>query len=145
MDLYEQIYTLCPIDIGHIVKLILNIYTCQQQTTKVHWNTFGIPPVEENTLGRKDWRTAYSIHRTAIRKFKIIDIRQNLSFFWPTLNMSYASYEIKCHIMTNYAYDIEIWHKSIWSSLVSKRPAGPQQSHLFIRFWLKNCFKIQKI
>ena len=34
--------------------------------------------------------------------------------------MSYAPYDIKCHIMTNYAYDIEIWHKSIWSILVSK-------------------------
>ena len=27
------------------------------------------------------------------------------------ISMSYASYDIKCHTMTNYAYDIEIWHK----------------------------------
>ena len=26
--------------------------------------------------------------------------------------MSYASYDIKCHIMKNDAYDIEIWHFS---------------------------------
>ena len=59
--------------------------------------------------------------------------------------MSYASYDIKCHIMMNYAYDIEIWHKSIWSSLVSKWPSGPHQSHLFIRFGLTNCLKIKKL
>ena len=44
--------------------------------------------------------------------------------------MSYASYDIKCHIMMNEAYDIEIWHSSIGSTLVSKRPSGPQSSHL---------------
>jgi hypothetical protein len=59
--------------------------------------------------------------------------------------MSYASYDIKCHIMTYDAYDIEIWHKSIGSILVSKRPSGPQQSHLFIRFCIKNCFEIKKL
>ena len=59
--------------------------------------------------------------------------------------MSYASYDIKCHIMTNDAYDIEIWHMRHSSSLVSKRPSEPHQSHLFIRFWLKNCLKIQKL
>ena len=59
--------------------------------------------------------------------------------------MTYASYDIKCHIMTNDAYDIEIWHKSIWSILVSKRPSGPQQSHPFIRFCLKNCLIIKKL
>ena len=32
---------------------------------------------------------------------------------WCHISMSYASYDIKCHIMTNDAYDIEIWHKSI--------------------------------
>ena len=56
--------------------------------------------------------------------------------------MSYASYDIKCHIMTNVAYDIEIWHWAIWSILVSKRPSGPQQLHLFIRFWLINSLQI---
>ena len=32
---------------------------------------------------------------------------------------------------------------SNWSILVSKRPSGPQQSHLFIRFCLKICLKIK--
>ena len=54
--------------------------------------------------------------------------------------MSYASYVIICHIMTYDAYDIEIWHISILSILVSKRPSRPQQSSPFIRFWLKHCF-----
>jgi hypothetical protein len=58
--------------------------------------------------------------------------------------MSYASYDIKCHIMTKDAYDIEIWHKAIWSILVSKWPSGPQQLHLFSRFWLVNCLKTRK-
>ena len=61
------------------------------------------------------------------------------------ISMSYASYDIKCHIMTNDAYDIEIWHQSNGSTLVSKRPSGPQYPHLFIRCWLKNCFKIKII
>jgi hypothetical protein len=56
--------------------------------------------------------------------------------------MSYASYDIKCHIMTYDAYDIEISHESIWSILVSKRPSGPQQSQIFIRFCITNCFKL---
>ena len=55
--------------------------------------------------------------------------------------MSYASYDIKCHIMTNDAYDIETWLKSIWSILVSKWLSGPQQSHPSIRIGLKNCLK----
>ena len=59
--------------------------------------------------------------------------------------MSYASYDIKCHIMTNDAYDIEIWRKSIWSILVSKEASGPEQSHPLIRFWLNNCFKIKML
>jgi hypothetical protein len=33
----------------------------------------------------------------------------------------------------------------MWLILVSKRPSGPQQSHPFIWFWLKNCLKIKKI
>ena len=64
---------------------------------------------------------------------------------WCHIFMSYASYDIKCHIMTNDAYDIEIWHQSMWSILVSKRPSGPQQSHPLIHFWLTNCLKIKKL
>ena len=59
--------------------------------------------------------------------------------------MSYASYVIICHIMTYDAYEIEIWHKSNLSILVSKRPSGPQQSHPFIRFWLKKTLKRKKL
>jgi hypothetical protein len=58
--------------------------------------------------------------------------------------MSYASYDMKCHIMTNDAYDIEIWRKSIWSILVSKEASGPQQLHPVIWFWLNNWFKRKK-
>ena len=61
------------------------------------------------------------------------------------ISMSYASYDIICHILTYDAYDIEIWHKSNWSILVSKRPSGPQQSHTFIRFWLENLIKVKKL
>ena len=43
-----------------------------------------------------------------------------------------------CHFMSYDAYDIEIWHMSIWLILVSKRPSGPQQTQKFIQFWLKN-------
>jgi hypothetical protein len=49
------------------------------------------------------------------------------------ISMSYSSYDIKCYIMTNDPYDIEIW-----SILVSKQPGGPQQSSLFIQSLLKN-------
>ena len=47
------------------------------------------------------------------------------------MSMSYASYDIKshimtndaydikCHIMTNDAYDIKIWHKAIWNFRVT--------------------------
>ena len=49
------------------------------------------------------------------------------------------------HMTSNDAYDINIWLWSIWPILVSKEASGPQQSHLWIRFWLKNCFKIQKL
>ena len=58
--------------------------------------------------------------------------------------MSYASYVIIWHLMSYDAYDIEIWQKSNWSILVSKRPSGPQQSHPIIRFWLNNSLKIIK-
>ena len=34
--------------------------------------------------------------------------------------MSYASYDIECHIVTNDAYDIKILNKSIWSIFVLK-------------------------
>ena len=61
------------------------------------------------------------------------------------ISMSYVSYDIKFHIMTNDAYDIEIWHKSIWSILVSKRLSGPQHLHLLFRFWIKNCLKVKKL
>ena len=50
------------------------------------------------------------------------------------ISMSYASYDIKWHIMSYDAYDIEIWHRSTWSILVSKWPSEPQQWHLLIRF-----------
>ena len=53
---------------------------------------------------------------------------------WCHIYMSYATYVIIYHIMTYDAYDIEIWHRSYWSILVSKRPSEPQQSHPFIRF-----------
>jgi hypothetical protein len=59
--------------------------------------------------------------------------------------MSYASYVIICHIMTYDAYVIEIWHKSNLTILVSKPPFGPQQSHPFIRFWLKKIEKKKKM
>ena len=50
------------------------------------------------------------------------------------ISMSYASYDIQCHIMTNDVYDVEIRHKSIWSILVSKEASGQQQSHPLIPF-----------
>jgi hypothetical protein len=59
--------------------------------------------------------------------------------------MSYASFVIIWHLMSYDAYDINIWHKSIWLFLVSKRPSGPQQSSLFIRFWLNIFIKIEKL
>jgi hypothetical protein len=61
------------------------------------------------------------------------------------ISMSYASYVIICHISTYDAYEMEIWHKSNLSILVSKRPSGPQQSHPFIRFWLKKNWKEKKL
>ena len=66
-------------------------------------------------------------------------------FDWYHISMSYASFVIIWHFMTYDAYDLEICHKSNCSILVSKRPAGPQYSHPFIRSWLKNCLKIKKI
>ena len=61
------------------------------------------------------------------------------------ISMSYASYVKIWHIMSYDAYDIEIWHKSIWSILVSKRLSGPQQSLLFIRFWQTNLIKLKQL
>ena len=58
--------------------------------------------------------------------------------------MSYASFVIIWHFMSYDPYDTEIWHKSILSILVSKRPSGTQQSNPFIGFWITNCFKIKK-
>jgi hypothetical protein len=52
-----------------------------------------------------------------------------------TIYTSYVSYDIKCHITKNDAYDIEIRRKSIWSILVSKQPSGPLHSHLLIRLY----------
>jgi hypothetical protein len=72
--------------------------------------------------------------------------RHKIDKFDPcNISMSYASYVIICHIMTNDAYEIEIWHKSNLSILVSKWPSGPQQSHPFIRFWLTNNLKRKKL
>ena len=61
------------------------------------------------------------------------------------ISMSYASFVIIWHFMSYDAYDIEIWHQSMWLILVSKRRSGPQQSHPFIWFWLRNCLKIKKL
>ena len=48
--------------------------------------------------------------------------------------MSYAPFDINCHILTN---DIEICHKSIWTILVYKEASGPQHLPLLIHFELK--------
>jgi hypothetical protein len=61
------------------------------------------------------------------------------------ISMSYASFGIVWHFMSYGAYDIEIWRKSIRLILVSERPSGPQQSHLLIRFCLKNCLKTKNM
>ena len=53
--------------------------------------------------------------------------------------------KLRLSSMSYDAYDIEIWHKSNWSILVSKLPSAPQQSHLFIRFCPKKCLKIKKL
>ena len=50
-----------------------------------------------------------------------------------------------CHLMSNDAYDIKIWRKSIWLILVSKEALGPQLYNLWVRFDLRNCFKIIKL
>ena len=61
------------------------------------------------------------------------------------ISMSYVSYVIIWHIMSYDAYDIEIWHKSIWPIWVSKRPSGPQQSHPLLWFGQTTNLKIEKI
>ena len=61
-------------------------------------------------------------------------------FDWCHISMSYASFVIIWHLMSYDAYDIEIWHKSNWSILVSKRPSGLQKSHLLIWQKLKNTY-----
>ena len=48
-----------------------------------------------------------------------------------------------CHLMSNDAYDIKILHKSIWLILVSKEALGPQLHNLWLRFDLRNCFKMK--
>ena len=67
----------------------------------------------------------------------------------PYWLMSY--FDVICvirHQMTqmtsNDAYDIKMWHKSIWPILVSKEASWPQQFHLYIWFWL-NYFLNRKI
>ena len=57
---------------------------------------------------------------------------------------AYASYDIKCHIMTNDAYDIEMNTSQIGRSWCPKWLSWPQQSHPVIRFWQYNFFKIEK-
>ena len=63
----------------------------------------------------------------------------------PYWLMSY--FDVICvirHQMTqmtsNDAYDIKMWHQSIWPILVSKEASWPQQFHLYIWFWLNNFF-----
>ena len=56
--------------------------------------------------------------------------------------MSYASFVIIWQFMSYDAYDIEMWHLSIWLILVSKEASEPQHSHPLIRFEQKNCFKM---
>ena len=61
--------------------------------------------------------------------------------------MSYTSFDvicvIWCHLMSNDAYDIKIWHKSILPILVSKVALGPQLYNLWVRFGLRNCYKMK--
>ena len=51
-----------------------------------------------------------------------------------------------CHISMSF---VIIWHfmsydkYNIWLILVSKRPSGPQQLHLFNLFWQNNSLKIK--
>ena len=47
------------------------------------------------------------------------------------------------HLMSNDAYDIKIWHKSILPILVSKVALGPQLYNLWVRFGLRNCYKMK--
>ena len=46
---------------------------------------------------------------------------------------------------SNDAYDIKIWHQSIWPILVSKEASGLQQLHLTIWIWQKNSLNIKKL
>ena len=82
----------------------------------------------QNRSNRQDWCGADASLDTKIGEIG-----------WCHILMSYA------HMTSNDAYDINIWHWPISPILVSKEASGPQQSHLLIRFWLKNCFKIQKL
>ena len=47
----------------------------------------------------------------------------------PYQVMSYALYDIKCHLMTidNDAYDIKLGQQSSWPILLSKEASGPQK------------------
>jgi hypothetical protein len=80
------------------------------------------------------------------RKYKGFSkfIKENFVLHVFDLRSISASYNIKCHIMTNDAYGIELWQNLIWSILVSKRSSGPQQSHTIIKFGLQLCLKIKK-
>jgi hypothetical protein len=46
------------------------------------------------------------------------------------------------HLMSNDAYDIKILHKSILPNLVSKEALVPQLYSLWVRFDLRNCFRM---
>jgi hypothetical protein len=49
------------------------------------------------------------------------------------------------HLISYDAYDIKIWHQSIWPILVSKEAYGPQQSHLLMQIWLNKILQNKNI
>jgi hypothetical protein len=59
-------------------------------------------------------------------------------FFRPNQLMSYV------HMTSSDEYDINIWHWPICTIFMFKEASGPRQLHLWIRFWLKGSFKIEK-
>ena len=60
-------------------------------------------------------------------------------FFRPNQLMSYV------HMTSSDEYDINIWHWPICTIFMFKEASGPRQLHLWIRFWLKSSFKIEKM